>query len=128
HVLAQDKVTRERIPSDIPAWSFGWSADYPDAQDFLSLQFASGQFYNASWASDPTFDTAVGKADIEVDPAKRSSAYNEAEQIITNDVAWIPFQQDIFYWRQRAWVRGFGLNSLQQIADVRWASVAILEH
>ncbi len=127
HVLATD-ATGDRIPSDIPAWTFGWVADYADPQDFLSLQFASGQLYNASWVTDASLDKLLSTADTELDPGKRMAEYNQAEQFVSDNVAWIPFQQDIFYWRQRPWVRGFGLNSLQLIPDVNWTNVAILQH
>lgn len=114
--------------NDLAIWTAGWLADYADPQDFLSLQFASGEGYNASHVADSSLDQLMSTADTEVDQTKRIQDYNKAEQFLTDHVAWIPFQQDIFYWRQRPWVRNFSLNSLQIIPDVNWANVKILQH
>jgi len=127
HVLATDPKTGANV-NDIPAWGFGWLADYADAQDFLSLQFATGEGYNASQVANQELDQLMSTADTELNQTKRVQDYNHVEQMVTDNVAWIPFQQDIFYWRQRSWVRGFGFNSLQLIPDVNWANVKILEH
>jgi peptide/nickel transport system substrate-binding protein/oligopeptide transport system substrate-binding protein len=127
HILGTDPKTGINT-NDLPIWGAGWLADYADPQDFLSLQFASGQGYNASQVSDSGLDQLLNKADVELDQTKRLQDYYQAEQFASDYVAWIPFQQDIFYWRQRSWVHGFSLNSLQQIPDVNWANVTILEH
>jgi peptide/nickel transport system substrate-binding protein/oligopeptide transport system substrate-binding protein len=110
------------------AWIIGWLADYPDPQDWLTLQFATGVPNNASGLRDSALDQLMSNADKEQDPAKRFSEYNQAEQQVIDEVAWIPFQQGKFFWRQREWVRGFGLNALQLIPDTGWPSVAILDH
>ncbi len=128
------KVIFEPDPSKRPqVWNIGWSADYPDAQDWLSLQFKTGAFYNASSVSDPTLDSMLQKADS--DPVatldqqqKRVADYNAAEQRIIDEVAWIPYQQGKFFWRERPWVRNFALNAQDFVPDVAWSNVQILEH
>jgi peptide/nickel transport system substrate-binding protein/oligopeptide transport system substrate-binding protein len=112
----------------IPIWTFGWLADYADPQDWLSLQFATGAGYNVGGVSNSGLDQLMASADAEPNTTKRLGEYNLAEQQVINSVAWIPFEQGKFYWRQRTWVRGFGLNALQLIPDTGWSSVAILDH
>jgi peptide/nickel transport system substrate-binding protein/oligopeptide transport system substrate-binding protein len=114
-------------------WGLGWLADYADPQDWLSLQFATGAPYNASGVSDPTLDSMLQKADT--DPVAnttqiqtRLADYNKAEQYIIDQVAWIPYQQAKFSWRERPWVHAFALNSQDFVPDVAWANVTILDH
>ena len=109
-------------------WIIGWLADYPDPQDWLSLQFTTNTGNNASDVHDPKLDALFKQADVERDPAKRMSLYNQAEQMVVNEVPWIPYEQGKSFWRMRPWVRGFGLNPLGMIVDIAWPNVAIYSH
>lgn len=109
-------------------WEIGWIADYPDPQDWLTLQFSTGSPYNASGISMASLDKLMSDADVEQDSAKRMQMYNQAEQIVVNQVAWIPFQQSKFYWRQREYVHGFGFNGIGLMTDVSWPNVYIAAH
>lgn len=109
-------------------WAIGWIADYPDAQDWLTLQFHSGMNYNASNVASQDLDALLEKADKEVDTKTRIAEYNQAEQAVVNQCAWIPFAQGKGYWRQRHWVHGFGLNGLLNMVDINWPNVYIAEH
>jgi peptide/nickel transport system substrate-binding protein/oligopeptide transport system substrate-binding protein len=107
------------------AWAVGWLADYPDPQDWLTLQFASTAPYNASGVSDPALDAEMAKADVEQDPVTRAQDYNQIEQQIVAQVPWIPFMQEKAKWRLRSWVHGFTLNSLAVMPDISWPSVYV---
>jgi oligopeptide transport system substrate-binding protein len=109
-------------------WEIGWIADYPDPQDWLTLQFQTGSPYNSEGISIPSLDKLMTNADSEQDQAKRMQMYNQAEQIIVDQCAWIPFQQGKRYWRQREYVRGFGFNSLGLMLDINWPNVYIVTH
>jgi peptide/nickel transport system substrate-binding protein/oligopeptide transport system substrate-binding protein len=120
-------------------WVIGWLADYPDPQDWLSLQFTSNPpatlanpyaqtGNNASDIHDPNLDKLFKQADLERDPNKRMALYNQAEQIIVNEVPWITYEQSKALWRLRPWVRGFGLNSLGLMVDTAWPNVYIASH
>ncbi|MDQ6659905.1 MAG: peptide ABC transporter substrate-binding protein, partial [Chloroflexota bacterium] len=78
-------------------WSAGWGADYPDPQDWLTLQFGDNQSYNqynygnnqsatasAQQADQQLMDAADGKTD----QASRLADYNKAEQSIVDNVGW----------------------------------------
>lgn len=124
-----DLINMLQSPSTAPqAWYLGWVADYPDAQDWLSLQFHSGLVSNASGVSDHDLDALMEKADKEQDPKARMSDYNQAEQNVINLCAWLPILQGKLFWRQRRWVHGFGLNPLQNMVDVNWPNVYITQH
>ncbi|HLJ65978.1 MAG TPA: peptide ABC transporter substrate-binding protein [Chloroflexota bacterium] len=76
--------------SSLPLYLLGWSADYPDPHDFLSLQWKSRAPDNNVHYSNPTFDTIVSKADVTWNPALRVKLDNQAQQELANDTAWIP--------------------------------------
>ncbi|HEX8034924.1 MAG TPA: hypothetical protein VF510_13800, partial [Ktedonobacterales bacterium] len=82
----------------------------------------------ASGVNDPDLDALMEKADKEQDPKARMSEYNQAEQNIIDKCAWIPILQGKLYWRQRRWVHGFGLNPLNNMVDINWPNVYILQH
>jgi oligopeptide transport system substrate-binding protein len=114
-------------------WVIGWLADYPDPQDWLSLQFtsntaASQTGNNATDVHDANLDKLFKQADLEQDPTKRMALYNQAEQMAINLVPWIPYEQAKALWRMRPWVRGFGLNSVGLMVDVAWPNVYIASH
>ena len=64
--------------NSVPCFVFGWYADYLDPQDFYSLLLSSKSPENHTGYSDPQFDSLCARADVERDPAKRSSLYRQA--------------------------------------------------
>jgi oligopeptide transport system substrate-binding protein len=70
-----------------------WGADYPDPQNFLSQLFASDKPNNNGHFSNTNFDRLVAQADRMGDRAeieRRIQLYNQAEQIVIDEVGWIP--------------------------------------
>lgn len=119
-----------RVHSPFQAWFLGWLADYPDPQDWLSLQFADGANNPLNYVdlNQPDLSTLLHDADKEQDQAKRMADYAKAEQAATDLVPWIPLYQVKTYWRQRTWVHGFRQNSLGIMVDVNWPDVYIAQH
>jgi len=109
-------------------FNVGWAADYPDPQDFLTLQFACDSSLNAETYCNPTLDALMKKADVEQDPQKRMEDYNNAEQVVINDAIWIPYEQTKWAWRQKPWVRNFGLNAELMVFGTSWSNVYIAAH
>jgi oligopeptide transport system substrate-binding protein len=112
----------------MPMWEIGWAADYPDPQDWLSLQFITGAGNNSMGFSDPKLDAQMKAADLEQDQVKRMQMYNQVEQAIVNASPWIPFEQSKQYWRQRPYVHGFGYNSFGIMEEHNWLNVYIAQH
>jgi peptide/nickel transport system substrate-binding protein/oligopeptide transport system substrate-binding protein len=118
-------------PGALQMWMIGWIADYPDPQDWLSLQFSKTSSLNASNYEDGagfTAQTLMNQADVEQDPAKRMSLYNQAEQQLVNDVAWLPYSQPKGIWRVRTYIQGFNPSALGLLTDLTWPSVQVLAH
>ena len=67
----------------------GWQADYPDPQDFLDILFHSKSQLNQSGYSNPEVDRLLEAARVEQDWETRKALYNEAEQLIVDEVPWV---------------------------------------
>lgn len=70
-----------------------WGADYPDPQNFLSLQLLTTSRYNNGNFADPNFDRLVNEADqigARTQIQRRILLYNQAEQIAIDRVGWLP--------------------------------------
>ncbi len=90
-------------PSGLQLWCNEWTIDYPDPQNWTSLQFAKGSASNASnYGQNRNADAPdqqqvqadLLKADATQDPQQRIKIYQDAEQKLVNDVAWLPIAQD----------------------------------
>ena len=70
----------------------GWVADYPDPQDWLSLQFGTGAINNTGNVNVPAANALMTQADQDLG-SDRMSLYNQAEQLLVTNVAWIVLDQ-----------------------------------
>ncbi len=102
-------------PHGLMFWYAAWIADYPDAQDWTSLQFGrSSQFNNMNYGQNSTADAAqqqatqqsLVQADASLVPAERLQRYQQAEQQLVNDVAWLPVAQQVASYVQKPCVQG----------------------
>ncbi len=112
----------------------GWIADYPDPQDWTTLQFAAGagqngMNYGQNKGSSATEQQAVQKqldaADVMSDPTARLQAYNKAEQALVNDVAWLPMEQQYTSSLIKPCVKGFQTNGEGLFPPDSWSRVYI---
>jgi oligopeptide transport system substrate-binding protein len=79
------------------AYQSGWSADYPDGQDWFDIFLTGGgsQFSNYSNA---TYDDLVHKGDAATSQTQRDSYYKQAQQILLQDAPMIiTFQGENFF-------------------------------
>ena len=72
------------------AYTSGWEADYPDPQDFLDILFHSNSSINHGNYSNSAVDAILEEARIEQDPVRRIQLYQQVEQMIVRDAAWLP--------------------------------------
>jgi oligopeptide transport system substrate-binding protein len=71
-------------------FDLGWIADYVDPQNFLDIKLHSKSGNNETNYSNPQVDALLEDARTESDQDKRLELYQQAEQIIVQDVPWIP--------------------------------------
>jgi ABC-type oligopeptide transport system substrate-binding subunit len=86
-------------------FSLGWVADYPDPQNFLDMLFHSGSAYNHGAYSNPEVDALVEQARVEQNHDKRMALYQEAEELLVQDAAWIPLYHSVGYHLVKPYVQ-----------------------
>lgn len=72
------------------SFSIGWTADYPDPQNFLDILFHSASNSNFTGYSNPEFDRLLEQARVEQEERKRINLYRQAERYLVNDAPWLP--------------------------------------
>jgi oligopeptide transport system substrate-binding protein len=115
----------------------GWGDDYPDPQDFLTLQFAPnspnnqtnyGQNHSANAAAQQQVQQALIKADTTADQAARMKAYNDAEQQLVNDVTWLPMFQLARSRVLKSYMHGIVYNAQDFFPPEMWGNVYVTAH
>lgn len=102
-------------------FGIGWIVDYPDPQDWLSLQFLPGSSVNVQNINDPAANDLMNKADVEQNQQTRFQMYNQAEQIMINDVGWIVTNQQLSVWLfDSSKVAGYRQNTSGYTALTDW--------
>lgn len=81
---------REQRRGTFQMHSDGWSADYPDPEDFLGKLFASDSTLNYTKYRNDEVDRLLIEARTEQDRTKRYQLYAQAEQKILDDAIVIP--------------------------------------
>jgi oligopeptide transport system substrate-binding protein len=65
----------------------GWIQDYPDPQNWLSVYWKCDATFAKRFSyCNPEFDKVVNQADVELDPAKRIQLYEQASNILIDDI------------------------------------------
>ena len=67
----------------------GWTGDYPDPNTFLDMWTSWSQQNQTGWA-DPKYDALIRKAAITKDPNARLEVFQEAEEILMDQLPIIP--------------------------------------
>jgi oligopeptide transport system substrate-binding protein len=64
---------------------YGWSADYPDPDNWLPELFGTGAGNNKTGYSNPQLDQLMKQASAETDPQKRAQMWAQAQKIVVDD-------------------------------------------
>ncbi|HXZ95298.1 MAG TPA: peptide ABC transporter substrate-binding protein [Dehalococcoidia bacterium] len=89
-----------------------WIADYPYPQDFLDILFSTGSSYNYGGYSNAQVDSLIQQANQETDQTKAFALYQQAEQLIVNDAAWLPLTSGENYLLVQPYVENLSINAL----------------
>ncbi len=111
HPMEWNAFLTERHAKTLPIGTISWGADYLDPQNFLSTLLHTDKLVtgkpdheeNGIGYSNPEFDSLCDRADVEHDPQKRISLYQQAERIAIDDAPWVPlyFQKDLVLVKSR---------------------------
>ncbi|MCH7809162.1 MAG: peptide ABC transporter substrate-binding protein [Chloroflexi bacterium] len=88
-------------------FSLGWIADYPDPQNFLDIKLHSQSSNNEAGYSNPEVDALLDQADRETDEATRLELYQQAEELIVDDMPWAPLYHGKASYLVKPYVEGF---------------------
>lgn len=125
HILDSDSGWEYTVPMQL----FSWSADYPDPQDFLSILDTTGARNNTQNASVPAADALMKRADALPDLSQRIPLYNQAEQLLIDNVAVCPLFQYVNHYALRSWVKGdFVEDARGLFPNDAWVSGYIAKH
>ncbi len=139
-LLTAESATAGKSPAQggLQMWFTAWGADYPDPQDWLTLQFGDGQPYNefnygnnnsANADQQKANQQAMDAADVMLNnPDGRAQAYNKAEQELVNEVAWLPLYQKPNMRLRKPYVKGIINNAIGEIPPGDWANIYIAAH
>ena len=121
-------------------WWIGWIADYPDPQDWTTLQFGQGSANdNMNYGQNLSSDIAqqkqvqqmLAQADAMVGTDQqdaRMKLYNQAEEQLVNDVAWMSLFQSDVVGVIKKYVQGVVLNAQSLTPPDDWANIYISAH
>jgi oligopeptide transport system substrate-binding protein len=97
----------------------GWSADYPDAENFLFLLYSKNVSPgpNSSNYVNPEFDALYEKLAVMTPSPERTALIKKAEDIAFNDAVWSMLYYPIAYDLSYSWTKNFRPNELIQNQD-----------
>ena len=83
----RNQITRSKLSGPFRA---GWQMDYPLIQNFLQpLYYTNASSNDGKW-SNAEFDRLVDEANAETDPAKAVKLFQQAEEVLRDDMGAIP--------------------------------------
>jgi peptide/nickel transport system substrate-binding protein/oligopeptide transport system substrate-binding protein len=124
-------------PNGLQFWGLFWVDEYPDPQDWLTRQFDRGlpnnnMNYGENTSSDAAQQQAIQQqleaADTNFQPDTRQQAYQQAEQQLVKDVAWLPMELVTENFLRKPYVIGMVDNSQGEIPPDDWANIYIVQH
>ncbi len=104
---------QERRLGKVVLYWWSWIGDYPDPQTLLGLLRAGGS-QNFGGYRNEAFERLVGEGEVATDEAARFAKYAAAEQVLNEDVPFVP----IYFYKSRTLVKpyvlGFADNPLNR--------------
>jgi len=101
-------------------WTLGWSADYPDPDNFLR----TSELTSLGWQNE-TFNKLVESARRVADQAERMSMYQQADMILIEEAAVLPLIYGHYLVLVKPWVRKFPISPIR---GTFWKDVIIEPH
>ncbi len=91
---------------------YGWTADYPDPENFLRSLLSSGSPFNDTGYNNPAFDDLLKQGDQQTDSQKRLQIYGQAEQLALNDAPIFPLTYNVNYLLVKPYVKNLDLTAI----------------
>jgi peptide/nickel transport system substrate-binding protein len=119
-LCSYEERNRAIIAGKAKIWRSGWIADYPDAENFLSLFYSKnikdlGAEVNAFRFRDTNYDQLFEMALREINEDKRNELLVLCDQIIVDKAPVMPILTDDFMVMINARIRDFKTNSMESL-------------
>ncbi len=115
NVIPASTLRELRSKGELPIFRASWIADYPDAENYLSL-FYSKNFTpngpNYTHFKHPQFDAWYEKALRETEASKRAKLYTKMDSLLISEAPLIPLYYDQVVRFTQKNVAGLGINPL----------------
>lgn len=112
-VLPPSTLRQQRSSGQLEAFRASWIADYPDAQNYLSLFYSENKSPNGpnyTHFESKLYDSLYNLALSEVDDNHRTALYKKLDSLIIDNAAIIPlFYDEVVRFKQNN-IKGLGIN------------------
>lgn len=99
--------------SKTPFFRGSWIADYPDAENYLSVFYSKNPAPpNYTRYNNPQFDALFEKAIAETNDSLRYKLYRQADQVMISDAPVVPLWYDVVVHLVQPNIKGFPANAL----------------
>jgi ABC-type oligopeptide transport system substrate-binding subunit len=110
------------------AGPFGWTADYPDPADWFPI-FQTTNSNDDSLYQNGRYDSLVGVAATDTQPARRQQEYREAQRQLLDDAPAAFLAQALSWHLVQPYVRGVVLNGVEDWpGEMAPATIYIADH
>jgi peptide/nickel transport system substrate-binding protein len=118
-VVQKSLLLEQTAKSEALFFRGSWIADYPDAENFLSVFYGKNPAPpNYTRYNNPKFDKLYEAALSEKNDSIRYSLYRQADQIMIKDAPVVPLWYDMIIWMVQPHVKNFIPNS-QNLLELR---------
>jgi oligopeptide transport system substrate-binding protein len=117
-------------PASFPQTSLlGWGQDYPDPQNWLSIYWTCGSTIHAGLVGycNEVFDALIRQADEELDAERRIELYEEAGQLLVEDVPSVFAFNFATVVVVKLEVTGYQATASDNFYPGQWASLTTLD-
>ena len=113
-------------------WGLAWVDEYPDPHDWLTLQFGRSAVYNNENYGENFSNTAARQqflqqqlvqTDSMLNNSERMQRYQQEEQQLVDDVAWLPMEQVTSTFVRSSHINGIVDNAQGTIPPDDWANI-----
>ena len=112
-ILQKSLLLEQTAKSEALFFRGSWIADYPDAENFLSVFYGKNPAPpNYTRYQNPKYDLLYEKALAEKNDSLRGIIYREADQLMIRDAPVVPLWYDMVIRLVQPYVKGFVPNSL----------------
>ncbi len=128
--VLEPRVFRERLwKQDLQFVWIRWFMDYPDPHNeyFDTFYGKKTTGRRQAWVND-AFDKELEAGRDTRDPKKRLEAYKKAEEIMQQDVGYVPVAWVVRYAAAKPWVKGIEKNKAGEFVVDGNIYVSMLEH